>query len=120
MSGIAKRFQEANNDMYLGGLWKEVIHSDLTWKTNASDGAEVFRSASGAPTWSWASVVGEYTTLKVLHQKYGGLPIALMKLVEYRIVPEPPSGDLIGLLRSAELDIECTLYYYRWTAKSTT
>ncbi|EWZ36570.1 hypothetical protein FOZG_10563 [Fusarium oxysporum Fo47] len=44
MSGIAKSFQEANKDTYLAGLWKKVIHSDLAWKTDASDGAKVFRT----------------------------------------------------------------------------
>ncbi|KAL5584371.1 hypothetical protein FOVSG1_013760 [Fusarium oxysporum f. sp. vasinfectum] len=93
MSGIAKTFQEANKDTYLAGLWKKVIHSDLTWKTDASGGAEVFRSDSSyAPTWSWASVVGGQTQ----------------------------GGDPTGLLRSAELDIECMLYYYHWTSQSTT
>lgn len=38
MSGIAKTFQQANNDKYLAGLWKGVIHADLTWMTNASIG----------------------------------------------------------------------------------
>ncbi|KAF5975539.1 hypothetical protein FBULB1_7319 [Fusarium bulbicola] len=120
MSGIAKRFQEASKDTYLAGLWKEVIHSDLTWKTNAIEGAEVVRNESYAPTWSWASVVGGHTTLSALHQRYSGLPQPLVTLVEDRIITEPPGGDPTGLLRSAELDIECMLFYYRWTGPSTT
>ncbi|RKL33926.1 hypothetical protein BFJ72_g9708 [Fusarium proliferatum] len=78
MSGIAN---EANKDTYLAGLWKEAIHSDLTWRTNASEGAEVVRNGSYAPTWSWASVVGGHTTLSALHQRYSGLPKPLVKLV---------------------------------------
>ncbi|KAK2934903.1 Heterokaryon incompatibility [Fusarium oxysporum f. sp. vasinfectum] len=67
MSGIAKSFQEANQDTCLAGLWKKIIHSNLTWKTDASDGAKVFRSHSSyAPTWSWASVVGGHTTLSMI------------------------------------------------------
>ncbi|KAF5627029.1 hypothetical protein F52700_8512 [Fusarium sp. NRRL 52700] len=120
MSGIAKRFQEASKDTYLAGLWKGVIHSDLTWKTNANQGAEVFRNESYAPTWSWASIVGGHTTLNALHQRYGGLPTPLVRLVGNRIIAEPPGGDRTGLLRSAELDIECMLFYYRWTAESST
>ncbi|QKD53936.2 heterokaryon incompatibility protein-domain-containing protein [Fusarium oxysporum Fo47] len=96
MSGIAKSFQEANKDTYLAGLWKKVIHSDLAWKTDASDGAKVFRSDSS------------------------GIPVSLINLVAKRIVSEPPGSDPTGLLRSAELDIECMLYYYRWTSQSTT
>ncbi|KAH7480645.1 hypothetical protein FOMA001_g8828 [Fusarium oxysporum f. sp. matthiolae] len=120
MSGIAKSFQEANKDTYLAGLWKKVIHSDLAWKTDASDGAKVFRSDSScAPTWSWASVVGGHTTLNTVYQKYRGIPVSLINLVAERIVSEPPGSDPTGLLRSAELDIECMLYYYRWTSQST-
>ncbi|RBA21219.1 hypothetical protein FPRO05_07533 [Fusarium proliferatum] len=99
MSGIAN---EANKDTYLAGLWKEAIHSDLTWRTNASEGAEVVRNGSA------------------LHQRYSGLPKPLVKLVEERIVAESPGGDSTGLLPSAELDIKCRLFYYCWTALSTT
>ncbi|KAF4495775.1 hypothetical protein FAGAP_8105 [Fusarium agapanthi] len=120
MSGIAGRFREASKDLYLAGLRKGVIHFDLTWKTNASEGAEVIRNESYAPTWSWASVIGGHTTLSALHQWYSGLPQPLVNLVEERIIAEPPGGDPTGLLRSAELDIECMLFYYRWTGPSTT
>ncbi|KAF5984267.1 hypothetical protein FCOIX_2770 [Fusarium coicis] len=120
MSGIAKTFQEITKDTYLAGLWKKVIHSDLTWKTNAGDGTEVLRSDSYAPTWSWASVVGGHTSLSLVYQKYGGVPISLINPVAERIVSEPPGGDPTGLLRSAELDIECMLYYYRWISQSST
>lgn len=110
MSGIAKTFQDATKDTYLAGLWKKFIHSDLTWKADAGDGAEVLRSDSYAPTWSWASVVGGHTSLSMVYQKYGRTPISLINLVAERIVSEPPGGDPKGLLRSAELDIECMLY----------
>ncbi|KAF5653984.1 hypothetical protein F25303_1846 [Fusarium sp. NRRL 25303] len=120
MSGIAKTFQDATKDTYLAGLWKKAIHSDLTWKTDAGDGAEVLRSDSYAPTWSWASVFGGHTSLSIVYQKYGRTLISLINLVAERIVSEPPGGDPTGLLRSAELDIECMLYYYRWTSQSTT
>src|SRR6478736_7720876 len=36
-----------------------------------------------------------------------------------RVIAEPPGSDPTGLLRSAELDIECMPFYYRWTANST-
>lgn len=118
MSGIAKTFQDANKDTYLAGLWKKGIHVDLTWTTNASDGAEVRRSECYFPTWSWASVVGGYKRLSILPDKYSSFPIPLLKIVEERIVTEPQEGDPTGLLLSAELDIECMLYYYRWTTDS--
>ncbi|KAK7418677.1 hypothetical protein QQZ08_011151 [Neonectria magnoliae] len=64
MAGIAKTFREANGDTYLAGLWKRMIYSDLAWTTNASDGAQLRRSESYAPTWSWASVAGGYQWVK--------------------------------------------------------
>ncbi|KAH6868878.1 heterokaryon incompatibility protein-domain-containing protein [Thelonectria olida] len=118
MSGIAKTFQEVNGDTYLAGLWKRMVYIDLAWTTNASGGAQVLRCKSYAPTWSWASVAGGHTVLHILKGKYGHLPTPLIKLVDARIVAEPPEGDSMGLLRSAELDIECMLYYYRWLKKS--
>lgn len=120
MSGIAMTFQDATKDTYLDGLWKKFTHSDLTWKTDAGDGAEVLRSDSYAPTWSWASVVGGHTSLSMVYQKHGRAPISLINLVAERIVSEPPGGVPTGLLQSAELDIECMLYHYRWTSQSTT
>ncbi|KAF5723858.1 hypothetical protein FMUND_1466 [Fusarium mundagurra] len=120
MSGIAKTFQEATKDTYLAGLWKKNIHSHLTWQTNACHGGKVFRNDSYAPTWSWASVVGGQTSLGMVHEKYRAVTFSLINLAAERIVPEPPGGDPTGLLRSAELDIECMLYYYRWTFQSST
>ncbi|KAK7413623.1 hypothetical protein QQX98_007486 [Neonectria punicea] len=114
MAGIAKTFREVNGDIYLAGLWKRMIYTDLAWIANASDGAQVRRSESYAPTWSWASVAGGHTTLSILRGKYGNLPIPLIELLEARIVTEPPGEDTTGPLRSAELDIECMLYHYQW------
>lgn len=41
-----------------------------------------------------------------------------MRLIDERIVAEPPDGDTTGLLRSAELDIECRFFYFRWLKQS--
>ncbi|EWZ90771.1 hypothetical protein FOWG_08345 [Fusarium oxysporum f. sp. lycopersici MN25] len=113
MSGITKRFQEANQDTYLAGLWKKVLHSDLTWKTNASEGAEVVCNESYTPTWSWVSVLGGCATLRALRERYDGLPKPLVRLVDERIIAEPPRGDPTWLLRLAELGIDCMLFCYR-------
>ncbi|KAG9218511.1 hypothetical protein CCMSSC00406_0008864 [Pleurotus cornucopiae] len=118
MAGIAKTFREINGDTYLAGLWKRMIYTDLAWISNTGDGAQVRYSESYAPTWSWASVAGGNTTLNILRGKYSSLPAPLISIVDARIVTEPPGEDSTGPLRSAELDIECMLYYYRWVRES--
>jgi hypothetical protein len=118
MSGIAKAFREVNGDEYLAGLWKRMIYTDLLWHSQASAGVHARRSTElYAPSWSWASVVGGHVQLGVPHTKFGSLPVPLVRLAEARVVPEPPGGDATGLLRSAELEIECVPYYYSWDGR---
>jgi hypothetical protein len=118
MSGIAKAFREVSGDEYLAGLWKRMIHTDLLWRSQAKAGVHARRSTElYAPSWSWASVVGGNVQLGVPQNKFGSLPTPLIRLVEARVVPEPPDGDPMGLLRSAELEIECMRYYYRWDGR---
>ncbi|KAI1103330.1 heterokaryon incompatibility protein-domain-containing protein [Jackrogersella minutella] len=112
MSGIAKTFQEITSDVYLAGLWKSMIHMELSWRSKASQEVQVRRDTSYAPSWSWASIVGGGVYF------YRFLPKPLIELVESRIVTEPPGGDPTGLLRSAELDINCILRYFRWQRRS--
>ncbi|KAK4101286.1 HET-domain-containing protein [Parathielavia hyrcaniae] len=117
MSGIAKAFQQVSGDVYLAGLWKRLLWTDLPWQSLASAGVPACRSSEAyAPSWSWASVVGGDVRLGIAHTKFGSLPTRLIRLVEARVVPEPPAagGDVTGMLRSAELDVECMMYYYRW------
>jgi len=119
MSGIAKTFQKVNGDDYLAGLWKRMIYTDLGWKSRASKGIQAHLSESYAPSWSWMSIVGGQVQLRIPRGRYGGtLPRSLIKLVEARIIPLFPGGDLTGLLHSAELDIKCLLYYWRWEGES--
>ena len=82
------------------------------------EGIQARCSESYAPSWSWASVVGGQLQLSIPHERWGELPSALIRLVDARIVPEPAGGDPTGLLRSAELDIECMLFYYRWVGQT--
>lgn len=115
MSGIAKAFQHVSGDEYLAGLWKSMLYTNLMWCSRASEGVPARRSTElYAPSWSWASVVGGNVELGVPQKRLGPLATPLIKLVEARVVPEPPEGDPMGLLRSAELEIECMPHYYRW------
>jgi len=56
LSGLAKRFAEANGDTYLAGLWASTVITDLLWHVSSVPTARPDKFQ--APTWSWASVAG--------------------------------------------------------------
>lgn len=115
MSGIAKIFREVNSDQYLAGLWKDSIHYGFLWRTMASIRVWVQRNESYAPSWSWASVksTGTSTAAELCIPTFDTTITPFIYAIEARIVTEPPDGDPTGLLRSAELDIECRLFYFQ-------
>lgn len=118
MSGIAKVFQEVNRDVYLAGLWRKTVHADLGWTTEASSAVPAHRSTDlRAPSWSWASIVGGNVKL-YLRTLRNDLPFPTIKLVDARIVPEGEDGDTMGLLKSAELEIDCVLHHYLWRGEA--
>ena len=56
--GLATEFNRRLNDRYVAGLWEKDLHRGLLWKIEDSERAAPaipFR----APTWSWASMVGQ-------------------------------------------------------------
>ncbi|PYI02055.1 HET-domain-containing protein [Aspergillus sclerotiicarbonarius CBS 121057] len=117
MAGIALLFQQVLVDRYLAGLWQRSLHVDLLWTTNASKGVHVHRTDAFAPSWSWASVCGGRVDIYA-HTRFGGDPESLIKFCGARIEPQPSSGDPMGVIESAEVDIECCLLYYRWCGLS--
>ncbi|VTO87268.1 unnamed protein product [Fusarium graminearum] len=105
--GVAKRFQEFYpNDKYMVGLWKQALHTDLMWESNAFEGAPVKRDVSIAPSWSWASLSGGRITVPAAHQRYGGEPASFIEFVEARA--ESEGNDKIR-----ELDIKGIVYFFR-------
>ncbi|WXC58414.1 hypothetical protein SNK03_004312 [Fusarium graminearum] len=105
--GVAKRFDEFYpNDKYMMGLWKEALHTDLTWESNASEGAPVKRDTSLAPSWSWASLTGGKITVPAARQVYGGEAASHIEFVDARA--EPGHSDNI-----LEIDIKATFYFFR-------
>jgi hypothetical protein len=58
ISGIAQAWARTSNDNYLAGLWKSHLPLGLLWSC-----AQPFRQgnfqAYRAPSWSWASVIGQ-------------------------------------------------------------
>ncbi|TGJ87136.1 hypothetical protein E0Z10_g1598 [Xylaria hypoxylon] len=130
LSGIAKMFREISGDTYIAGLWKGMIHIDFAWTSNAIQGIPARRSAFYAPSWSWASIVGGQVQLYLDHRADTGSK-PLMKLraastlvkghkTHSRMCLQDPRtfyGDPAGALCSAELDIVCIPYYYRWVSQ---
>ncbi|KAI1480890.1 HET-domain-containing protein [Daldinia eschscholtzii] len=116
LSGIAKAFKGAKCNVYLAGLWKDSIYYDLLWKTKAGKGSLIRRNTSYAPSWSWASVATRETGsgFELCFIEWDSIAQPLLRVTDQRIVTEPPGGDNTGILRSAELDIECKLLYFRW------
>ena len=65
ISGVAQEWQNALNDDYLAGLWKNCLHVGLLWYTAYGHDMDLVECAPQrptlwrAPTWSWASVRGQ-------------------------------------------------------------
>lgn len=57
LSGIASRYQKDTNDIYCAGLWKANLLTGLKW--HVPEPGYHRPSIYRAPTWSWASVLGE-------------------------------------------------------------
>lgn len=61
ISGLAKEIRKLANDQYLAGLWRKHLPHHLLWFVEkplasvASPGAQTYC----APSWSWASTVGQ-------------------------------------------------------------
>ncbi|KAH7174080.1 uncharacterized protein B0J16DRAFT_248301, partial [Fusarium flagelliforme] len=84
--GVARRFEDFYpDDKYMMGLWKNSLHADLMWESNAFEGALVERDTCIAPSWSWACLQGGKVTVPTAHQKHGGEPISHIEFVTARI-----------------------------------
>lgn len=119
ISGVAKKFREVIGGRYLAGLWERGLHTDLMWRSNASQGAAARPSEFFAPSWSWASICGGSITVDItIPRPYShGEPSSLIELIDARIKPKSHNGDPMGLLASAELDIDCRPYYFKKVGK---
>ncbi|ROV90684.1 hypothetical protein VSDG_08286 [Cytospora chrysosperma] len=113
ISGVAKKFGEVIGGRYLAGLWERGLHTDLMWLSNASQGDAVRPSDFFAPSWSWASICGGNITVAISSPLGFGEPSSLIELIDARFKPKSHNGDPMGLLASAELDIECRPYYFK-------
>lgn len=63
LAGLASEFNRRLNDQYVAGLWKADLHRGLLWRIEEQ---ETCRAATPyrAPSWSWASKVGQIYTIR--------------------------------------------------------
>ncbi|KAH7413345.1 heterokaryon incompatibility protein-domain-containing protein [Cadophora sp. MPI-SDFR-AT-0126] len=111
LSGVCDRFQQANQDQYVAGLWRTNLERQLCWAAiaNAST-AEPGSSSPGykAPSWSWASIEAPvtwrlYTTNNILDVAKT-IPVVEIITVALSLVGE----NVFGQLASAELGLQCS------------
>lgn len=61
LAGLATEFNRRLQDQYIGGLWKADLLRGLLWTVSDPE-----RASSAipyrAPTWSWASIIGQVST----------------------------------------------------------
>jgi len=58
LSGLADAFQDVIQDTCMAGLWQADLQRGLLWSVS-SDTTNERPSTLNAPTWAWASVVGQ-------------------------------------------------------------
>lgn len=63
LSGLAKKFQCINQDVYLAGLWKKQLLSGLLWTGENFLTSRPLLKECRAPSWSWASHNGRTSYL---------------------------------------------------------
>lgn len=61
LAGLATEFNRRLSDQYVAGLWKGDLFRGLLWTVVDSERAEA-AAPYRAPTWSWASIVGQVDT----------------------------------------------------------
>jgi hypothetical protein len=61
IAGLAAKFRDRTDDLYLAGHWRKDLKKQLSWSTDFDVRRESFCSRQAtyrAPTWSWASMNG--------------------------------------------------------------
>jgi hypothetical protein len=89
LSGLARAFQPVLKDEYLAGHWKKDIMASLMWSRNPKYPAdESIRfdptrpSEYLAPSWSWASILGNLSVMSNIWKTRDALAISALKVAE--------------------------------------
>lgn len=97
LAGIAEKIQQQTNNEYCAGMWYgENLIDHLCWTFSPSVRERV--SPPRAPTWSWASISGDF---RILHCT---LNIRLSKVLK---LEKPTSGNQFGDMPNAVLWLSC-------------
>jgi len=64
LSRVAKVVSTMNHDQYLAGIWRRKLPQALMWYVNTPD-STLRPDSIVAPSWSWASAVGEVNFLAI-------------------------------------------------------
>jgi hypothetical protein len=81
LAGLAGEMRERTGDVYLAGIWKKDLRSQLCWATDFDVRWRANRTRVPiylAPTWSWASVDGPVMS----DYRYGGTTMEYVSCVE--------------------------------------
>jgi hypothetical protein len=105
VAGLARLLQAEHGGVYVAGLWKEDIESQLCWKTRGPGR----RSSSPyiAPTWSWASINGAIENS--YNEKSSEGPLCIQAL---DVQVKHASHDIFGAISAANLRLLCK-YLFR-------
>ncbi|KAI1760248.1 heterokaryon incompatibility protein-domain-containing protein [Hypoxylon sp. FL1150] len=113
LSGVARQMASLDGDEYIAGLWKSSLLLDLLWSPISSNMAK--QRDCYAPSWSWASMLGEvdtHCTLLVSDYEvrefttfsiHGTKPLALVQ--NTFVLPRGP--DRFGDITDARIDVKC-------------
>ncbi|TGO45033.1 hypothetical protein BCON_0431g00010 [Botryotinia convoluta] len=102
ISGVAKRIQEENQDLYLAGLWLKGIEFQLLWYQDPPENRLSRDSEYRAPSWSWASVDDkggvEYNNPESPTSSDSYKVVYYSHVIDAHVVSggDDPFGDLVG------------------------
>lgn len=118
LSGLAKEFEQALNDVYIAGLWSSTLPHSLLWHADGSPtGPSTRPSQYRAPSWSWLAIDRRYAYYPSLHST----DKSLIELggVDISYVTDDQTGPISyakltmrGIIRRVELKITKTPYKF--------
>lgn len=100
-AGVATLMGKGYKGRYLAGLWEDSLLADLCWVL--SDNGERPKELEKVPSWSWASVTGDFAAMWCKRDVDGDVELCA-RVVHTECEPDPPS--FIGALTSGVITLE--------------
>ncbi|KAH7350621.1 heterokaryon incompatibility protein-domain-containing protein [Rhexocercosporidium sp. MPI-PUGE-AT-0058] len=118
LSGLARAFEPVVKDEYLAGHWKKDLMASLMWSRNPRHPADessrydpTIPSEYLAPSWSWASILGNLSAMSTTWKTRDALALSALKVVEIINVQTITKGDdPFGQVIGGELKIRGRLF----------